>query len=167
MAMEYKMVDEVTLKNFKRFMRSGIPLREFSPGGAFDSAIEEPARERRDYIDAMDELAGKVSPEAFDTICDAIRAKWAKDRKARDGEQFETPEERSDAESFPNAKRASDEPPYFKGRPKTGGAMDGMAFDGPPRRKSKADKSFENMYGSAALNIKNADLYPTATRTRA
>jgi len=54
MAMEYKMVDEVTLKNFKRFMRSGIPLREFGPQGAFDSAIEEPARERRDYIDAMD-----------------------------------------------------------------------------------------------------------------
>jgi hypothetical protein len=162
MAMEYKMIDEVTLKNFKRFLR-GIPLREFGPQGAFDAAISKGrAREdepddkpaRRDYIDAMDELAGKVSPEAFDTICDAIRTKWAKDRKARDGE-FSSPMDRNDAESFPNAKRATS-------------AMDAMAFDKlSTPRSTKADKSFAAMYGDAALSIKtNSDPYPIASRTR-
>jgi hypothetical protein len=159
MAMEYKMIDAATLSNFRRFMQSGIPLREFSTQGAFDSKPrardddpdDKPAR--RDYIDAMDELAGKVSPEAFDTICDAIRAKWAKDRKARDGE-FATPEDRADAESFPAAKRATS-------------ALDAMAFDRLAKpRSSKSEKSFSEMFPGAG-DIKLNDHYPLATRVRA
>jgi hypothetical protein len=132
-----------------------------SPQGAFDAAIskgrarddepdDKPAR--RDYIDAMDELAGKVSPEAFDTICDAIRTKWAKDRKARDGE-FSSP---MDRELHQNEQR---------GAAKDRKAMD-MAFDGPPRCTSRAEKNFGEMFGQHALDIKtNSDPYP-CSRTR-
>jgi hypothetical protein len=159
------MLSDRALSNFTRFMQSrGIRPRDFGPGGAYDSM---PRRARDDEpapnaIEAMMELRDKMSPEGFRALCQELCG-----GQAEDGEKYATPEDRADAESFPDVRKAAtDEPPFFKGRPRTGGAMDAMAFDGPPRRKSQADKSFENMYGSAALNIKNADLYPTATRVR-
>jgi hypothetical protein len=151
MAMEYKMIDEVTLKNFKRSLR-GIPLREFGPQGAFDS---KPSRRGRDEeggqpsaIAGMIALRDRMSPEGFKALCMSLCDE--------DGAQdFETPEDRNDSESFPNAKRAT--------------AMDAMAFDklAKPRGTSRADKSFAAMYGDAALSIKtNSDPYPIASRTR-
>jgi hypothetical protein len=163
----YKMIDEVTLKNFKRFMRSGIPLREFGPQGAFDSKPrardDEPEEAKRpSAIAGMIALRDKMSPEGFKALCMSL----CDEDGAEDGE-YETPEARNEAESFPDAKRATDEPPPFKGRPRPGGAMDAMAFDklAKPRR-TKADKSFASMYPGAGDIKLNSDSYPTMSRTR-
>jgi hypothetical protein len=63
-------------------------------------------------------------------------------------------------------RRAKDAPPDFPGCPKTG-AMDAMAFDklSTPRRKSKSERSFNEMYPGAA-DIKLNDSYPNMSRVR-
>jgi hypothetical protein len=149
----YKMIDAATLSNFRRFMQSGIPLKEFFPEGAFDSKPsrrgrdeDDPSESRGDIARMMKTIARGMSPENW--------AKWREELLedgAEDGE-FETPEDRADKESFPNAKKA----------------MDAMAFDrlATPRR-SKGAASFEAMYGKQALDIKtNSDPYPVASRVR-
>jgi hypothetical protein len=166
--MEYRMIDNVTLSNFRRFMQSGVPLKEFGPQGAFDSKPsrrgrdeDDPSESRGDIARMMKTIARGMSPENW--------AKWREELLedgAEDGE-YTTPEDRLEAEAYPGGKRATDEPAPFKGRPRPGGAMDGLAFDGPPRRKSSGEKSFAAMYGDAALSIKtNSDPYPIASRTR-
>jgi hypothetical protein len=153
--MEYKMFSNSELKSFRAWM-ADCPF-DRSVKGAFDSKPrardeEEMPESRGDIARMMKTIARGMSPENW--------AKWREELLedgAEDGE-FATPEDRADAESFPNAKRASD-----KGR----GAMD-MAFDGPPRRKSRGEKSFAAMFGEHAADIKtNSDPYPIASRVRA
>jgi hypothetical protein len=113
-------------------------------------------------IAGMIALRDRMSPEGFRALCNELCG-----GEAEDGE-FATPEERADEESFPAAKRASDEPPFFKGRPKTGGAMDGvsLAFDklSTPRR-TKVERSFSEMFPGAG-DIKLNDFYPSMSRVR-
>jgi hypothetical protein len=158
------MLTDRELANFRNFTK-GIPLRHFSPGGAFDA---KPSRRGRDEeggqpnaIEAMLELRAKMSPEGFKALCAELCGGEAEDES--ESEKFETPEAREAAQGK-DRRRAKDAPPDFPGCPKTG-AMD-MAFDGPPRRKSKAEASFAKMFGESALGIKNADPYPIASRTR-
>jgi hypothetical protein len=152
------MIDKVTLSNFRRFMQSGIPLREFGPQGAFDSKPrarddepdDKPARERRDYIDAMDELAGKISPEAFDTICDAIRGKWAKDRKARDGDpasQFKDPMDREMHQTAQDSKLLAFDATYpGAANIKRGASYSPVAsYSGDRTGSSKAERELSDM----------------------
>jgi hypothetical protein len=165
MAMEYKMIDKVTLKNFKRFMRSGIPLREFGPQGAFDSKPRARDDEPDDKpapsaIAGMIALRDRMSPEGFRALCNELCGGEAEDGDP--ASQFTDPMDRE------MHQKAQDEPPPFKGRPRTGGAMDAMAFDklSTPRR-SKAEKSFAAMFGEHAADIKtSSDPYPTMSRTR-
>jgi hypothetical protein len=164
----YRMIDDVTLSNFRRFMQSGIPLKEFGPQGAFIAAI--PKGRGRDEggqpsaIMGMLALKAKMSPEGFKALCQELCG-----GEAEDGE-YETPQERLEAEAYPGGKRATDEPPPFKGRPRTGGAMDAMdamAFDklSTPRR-TKAERSFDAMYPGAGDIKINSDSCPTMSRTR-
>jgi hypothetical protein len=154
MAVEYKMVDAVTLSNFRRFMASGVPLREFGVQGAFDSKPSRRARDeegmpesRGDIARMMKTIARGMSPENW--------AKWREellDDGAEDGE-YTTPEERADSESFPNAKKAT--------------AMDAMAFDKlATPRSTKADKTFAAMYPGAGDIKINSDSYPNMSRVR-
>jgi len=163
----YRMIDDVTLSNFRRFMQSGLPLKECGPQGAFDSKPsrrardeDDPSESRGDIVRLMKTLARGMSPENW--------AKWREELLedgAEDGEQYETPEARNDVESFPDMRKAAtDEPPPFKGRPRPGGAMDSVyRLAAPPR--TKAERSFSEMYPGAG-DIKLNDHYPTATRTR-
>jgi hypothetical protein len=162
------MASNRALSNFTRFMQSrGIAPRDFGPGGAYDSMPRARDGDPDDKpapsaIAGMLALKAKMSPDGFRALCDELcGGEGAEDK------EFETPEDRLEAEAYPGGKRATDEPAPFKGRPRSGGAMD-MAFDGPPRRKSRGEKSFAAMYGNAALSIKtNSDPYPIASRTRA
>jgi hypothetical protein len=121
MAMEYRMIDDVTLSNFRRFMQSGVPLKEFGPQGAFDSKPRARDDDPDDKpapsaIAGMLALRDRMSPEGFKALCDELCGGEA----AEDGDpasQFSSPE----AREKPEAQRAQDR--------KAKGAMD-MAFDG-------------------------------------
>jgi hypothetical protein len=75
--MEYRMIDDVTLSNFRRFMQSGIPLKEFGSQGAFDSAISKGrARDEEggqpSAIAGMIALRDRMSSEGFRALCDQL-----------------------------------------------------------------------------------------------
>jgi len=160
MAMEYRMIDNVTLSNFRRFMQSGIPLREFGAQGAFDSATSK-GRARDDdpddkpapsAIEGMMALRNRMSPDGFRALCNELCG-----GEAEDGDpaaQFSSPE----AREKPEAQRAQD---------RKRGAMDALAFDrlATPRR-SKSEKTFSEMYPGAGDIKINSDPYPTMSRTR-
>jgi hypothetical protein len=187
---EYKMIDAETLSNFRRFMASGIPLTEFGPQGAFDTAMRKakddaPSAGRAVEL-VMKALEQKLGPDAFEALCDRICGEEADEPEAEDDDpatEFETPEAREMADAkdkkAKDKKTAKDSPPDFPGCPKTG-AMDAAGdkrFDfvadmvrvkpdsgtGYTDRTSRArrapstasaERSFGEMYGAAAANIK-------------
>jgi len=148
------MISDKELSNFRRFIRSGVPLKEFGPQGAFDS---KPSRRGRDEeggqpsaIAGMIALRDRMSPEGFKALCMSLCDEdGAED--GGEGEKYATPMERELAQ----------------GKDRKRGAMDSMAFDKlstPP--STKADKSFAAMYPGAG-DIKLNDHYPVASRVRA
>jgi hypothetical protein len=83
-----------------------------------------------------------MSPDGFRALCDELCGGEAEDGDP--ASQFSSPEAREKPEAQPVQDR------------KAKGAMD-MAFDGPPRRKSKSEKSFNEMFPGAGDIKLNSD----------
>jgi len=157
------MTTDLELSNFRRLMRSGIPLREFGPAGAFDSALpkardDEPG-EGRSAIDVLLALKERISPEGLKSLCLALCK----------GEGAEDDDPASKFESPMESEAAQDEPGPFPGRPRPGGKMDPLkpAQDG--KLSGHESDYFANLVGkprSSAAERRFAEMYPGAAAVR-
>jgi len=189
----YKMIDEVTLSNFRRFMASGIPLTEFGPAGAFDSKPkardDEPEDAARGLANILLAVKDALGDEGFKELCAKVCGdepeEAAEDDEPTSGDpagQFETPMAREmnqkaqDKKRAKDKKTAKDEPAPFKGEPETK-AMDSA---GDPRFAFLADAQRVkparpgNAYGavsskaarSGATSASFEAMYPAASKVQ-
>jgi hypothetical protein len=157
------------LSNFTRFMQSrGIRPRDFGPGGAYDAAISKGRDDEPDDKPSSSAIAGmlalkaKMSAEGFRALCAELCG-----GEAEDGDEYETPQERLEAEAYPGGKRATDEPPFYKGRPRTGGgidkAMDGVSLAYDVKRGASYSPAFSysgDRAGSSKAARQLAEMFP-------
>jgi len=121
----YKMIDETTLSNFRRFMRSGIPLTEFGPQGAFDSKPKardaDPESAARGLANILLAVKDALGDEGFRELCDRLCDEPEAEADDEDpATEFASPTEREmDDKPAKDRRKAKDEPAPFKGEPET------------------------------------------------
>jgi hypothetical protein len=164
--MNYKMVSDRELSNFRRFMRSGIPMDQFGPHGAFDAkpsrrARDEEKGESRSYLDVILDLKAKMSRDDFKSLLMALL-----DDDGAEDDEFETPMEREMSQlDKPADKRKATEKPAMDSAgvksfnamfPEAGHIKCGVAYAvaspyaAHRASSTSAEKSFASMYPDAA-----------------
>ncbi len=124
------------------YLPSSFPMS--SPAGACDAAMEDRS--------AMLARLAKMTPRQLERVIAMLDEETAEDDNLLESEMLGP----SDPRAFPSRKAPNmDNPPNFKGAPKTGGkigAMDSAYFGrlGASNRMTRAERSFAEMYPAAA-----------------